>query len=85
MCPALDRREAVQENQGHRGEVWGPWGNRRSPAEEASGEEGQDQQLGKIKISKSHIEHRNRVRNTEFESLLIVKSVNSAFESHRCR
>lgn len=52
VCPAPDRRETVQENQGHRGEVWGSWRGRRGPAEEASGEEGQDQQLGKIKFSK---------------------------------
>lgn len=53
VCPALDRREAVWENQGHCGEVWGPWRCRRSPAEEASGEERQDQQLGKINILKT--------------------------------
>lgn len=53
VCPALDRREAVQENQGHRGEVWGPRRRRGSAAEEAPGEKGQDQQLGKAKLPKS--------------------------------
>ena len=44
---APGREGAVQQNQNHRGEVRGPRGGRRGPAEEASGTEGKYNQLGK--------------------------------------